>query len=647
MRTLLTALVSAGLAAAVGVAVVRGQADATNTPEAHIAAAKAAARQDHLGLFDRVCGSLTPAAQQAGSVGPESQTTLARGNWHADPVKVFDNLYFVGQTEYSAWAVTTSAGIILIDTIYDYSVEDEVVGGLRRLGLDPASIKYAIVSHGHGDHSGGAKYLQDHFGTRIILSADDWNLLDRSNGTKPRRDMVATDGQKLTLGDTTVTMYITPGHTYGTISTLIPVKDRGVPHVVAEWGGTAFNWLTNRSAYITPERPDSFWFTTYRTSARRFRDIADKAGADVIIANHTNFDGSKTKLPAVLARTAGDPNPYVIGKDGVQRYMTVAYECAMAGLAQSLAKERVASAPAAQPAQAQGQQGGGFSFANLPPPMVKENNTRKIAPHSYVIDDDSVVLVPNVGIVVGSKATLVVDTGMGPKNGAIVMKEVAKVSKNSQLYLVTTHFHAEHVAGISAFPAGTQYVISRVQQQDLDELGADLTKRFAGGSPVMGDLLKDAPVRHADVLFDREYKIDLGGVNVRLLALGSTHTRGDTMVFVEQDKVLYAGDVVMPRVPVAFSQTSSAKVWEDVLAQLTPLGATVIVPAHGPTGTGMMLAEQRAAFAGLRKRVGELKTKGQSVDDAVKTLTAEFQQQHPDWTATNRVGAIVRGMYAE
>ncbi len=116
---------------------------------------------------------------------------------------MFDNLYFVGQTEYSAWAVTTSAGIILVDTIYDYSVEDEVVGGLRKLGLDPATIKYAIVSHGHGDHSGGAKYLQDHFGTRIILSADDWDLLDRSNGTKPKRDMVATDGQKLTLGDTT------------------------------------------------------------------------------------------------------------------------------------------------------------------------------------------------------------------------------------------------------------------------------------------------------------------------------------------------------------------------------------------------------------------------------------------------------------
>ena len=134
--------------------------------------------------------------------------------------------------------------------------------------------------------------------------------------------MVVTDGQKLTLGDTTLTMYITPGHTAGTVSTLIPVKDRGTPHLVAEWGGTLIGGLR------TPEG-----FATYINSAERFRDIVAKAGADVIVSNHTNYDGSKVKLPAVLARKAGDPHPYVIGKDAVQRYLTVADECAKAGLA--------------------------------------------------------------------------------------------------------------------------------------------------------------------------------------------------------------------------------------------------------------------------------------------------------------------------
>src|SRR5262245_50945651 len=313
------------------------------TPDAvaqHVSAARAAAGKDFAGVFDRVCGDAVPPASTAKPAAPTTPAPRRTGppersTWHAEPAKVFDNLYFVGQTEYSAWAVTTSEGIIIIDTIFDYSVEDEVVGGLKKLGLDPNTIKYVIVSHGHGDHSGGAKFLQDRFNARVILSATDWDLLDKSNGSRPRRDMVATDGMKLTLGDTTLTLYLTPGHTLGTISTLIPVKDHGTPHLVAEWGGTAFNWSRGSPAYITPERPARFWYETYSNSARRFRDVAAKAGADVIIANHTIFDGSKTKIPALQKRGPQDPHPYVIGADGVRRYPTVADECAQAGLARS------------------------------------------------------------------------------------------------------------------------------------------------------------------------------------------------------------------------------------------------------------------------------------------------------------------------
>jgi metallo-beta-lactamase class B len=243
--------------------------------------------------------------------------------FHVDPVKVFDNLYFVGEKEYSAWAVTTSEGIILVDTIWDYSVADEIVGGLKKLGFDPAQIKYALVTHGHRDHVGGAKYLQDHFGTRIILSAADWDLVENSPRVtvKPKRDMVATDGQKLTLGDTTLTLYLTPGHTLGTVSVLIPVKDNGKPHLVAEWGGTGFNFEHSR------ER-----FQTYVASAERFGEIVAKSGADVLIANHTNLDGSKVKLPALALRKPGEENPWVIGNAAVRGYVKVAEECARASL---------------------------------------------------------------------------------------------------------------------------------------------------------------------------------------------------------------------------------------------------------------------------------------------------------------------------
>ena len=131
--------------------------------------------------------------------------------------------------------------------------------------------------------------------------------------------MVGTDGQKLTLGDTTITMYLTPGHTPGTLSYLIPVKDGGKPHLVAEWGGTAFNF---------PRTPENF--KVYAASAERFAEIAGKAGADAIISNHSDYDGSKTKIPALKNRKAGDPHPYVIGTDAVKRYMVVAGECAKA-----------------------------------------------------------------------------------------------------------------------------------------------------------------------------------------------------------------------------------------------------------------------------------------------------------------------------
>jgi metallo-beta-lactamase class B len=311
---------------------IRAQSSASEVQK-HIAAAKAAAGQEHLALFNMLCAEPTPTAQRRGAQAPAGPPQPAE--WHAEPVKVFDNLYFVGQTEYSAWAVTTSQGIIVIDTIWDYSVEDEVVGGLKKLGFDPQQIKYAIISHGHIDHAGGAKYLQDHFGTHVVASAADWDLLAGDTGPwpKPKRDMVAVDGQRLTLGDTTLTFYLTPGHTLGTISTLIPVNDEGKPHLVAEWGGTAFNWLTNRRGYITPEHPDRFWFETYSASAERFRKIVADSGADVLISNHTIYDGSKKKLPAVANRKPGDPNPYVIGNDSVQRYLIVADECAKAGLA--------------------------------------------------------------------------------------------------------------------------------------------------------------------------------------------------------------------------------------------------------------------------------------------------------------------------
>jgi metallo-beta-lactamase class B len=289
--------------------------------ERHIAAARAAAGE-HATMVDRLCpmpGVARPV--QGNRTAPPG--VPARESWHAEPAKVFDNFYFVGMTEFSAWAVTTSEGIIVIDPLFDYSVEDEVVEGLRKLGLDPASIEYVLVSHGHLDHVGGAKLLQERFGARVLLTAADWDLLERDNPPwKPRRDMEITDGMKLTLGDTTLTMYHTPGHTNGTVSTLIPLRDGATRRVGALWGGTLFNF-----------GPDAARFRSYAESAAKFREIAAAAGADVLLSNHTDYDGTKQKLPALASRAPGAPHPYVVGNESVRRYLTVANECAQAALA--------------------------------------------------------------------------------------------------------------------------------------------------------------------------------------------------------------------------------------------------------------------------------------------------------------------------
>lgn len=303
----------------------------------HVAAARAAVGQ-HGGarvLFERLCVAPPPvrAPQPGQPPAAQPQAPPPRAQWYAEPVKVFDNLYFVGQTAYTAWAVVTSEGIIVIDPLFEYSVAEEVADGLTKLGLDPKQIRYVLVSHAHRDHVAGARYLQERFGARVILSEADWNLLETSTGgwPKAKRDIVATDGQMLTLGDTTLTLYLTPGHTLGTISTIIPVKDGGRSHVAVLWGGTGFNWRSGSSRYITPERPAGFWYESYSNSARRLRDLAAKAGADVILSNHPRYDASDVNLPALAKRRAGDPHPYVIGQEGVSRFLTVAEECATAG----------------------------------------------------------------------------------------------------------------------------------------------------------------------------------------------------------------------------------------------------------------------------------------------------------------------------
>jgi glyoxylase-like metal-dependent hydrolase (beta-lactamase superfamily II) len=281
------------------------------------------------------------------------------------------------------------------------------------------------------------------------------------------------------------------------------------------------------------------------------------------------------------------------------------------------------------------------------PPLVRENATIKLSEHVWAIPDDHVGGVPNVGFVMGSKAALVIDTGLGPRNTQTILRELDKLGKRPELYLVTTHFHPEHAGGSSAFPSNTKFVLSRIQQQDIDELGMGMMETFSRMSPLHAELLKDVKFRKADILFDREYTIHLGGVDVNLLSLGSTHTRGDTLAYVRQDRVLFAGDIVMNHAFLAFGKFSSLNAWLGVLDRIDSLKAVKLVPSHGSIGEVSLVGEQRGVLKMVQSRSRELKAQGKSAEEAAPVVTAELQAKYPDWTAPARVSQAVRSAYDE
>ncbi len=288
------------------------------------------------------------------------------------------------------------------------------------------------------------------------------------------------------------------------------------------------------------------------------------------------------------------------------------------------------------------------SPAGGPDALIREGIVERISEHVYVIPQNGVRLVPNVGIVVGSRATLVVDTGLGPINARTILREVARVRRGPDLYVVSTHYHAEHAAGEEAFPASATIVRARSQQQDIDELGAEGLLRFRTFSPLVEELLSGVRYRAADVLFEREHVLDLGGVRARLLALGPTHTRGDTMVHVEGDGVLLAGDVVMNRqFPVFVGPASSVAAWRAVLDELAALEVRRVVPSHGPHGEGALIDEQRTYLEALDAQVRGLKASGRSVDETAELVTSAMRAAYRGWTGERWIGAAARTAYRE
>jgi metallo-beta-lactamase class B len=246
-----------------------------------------------------------------------------------EPARLFDNVYAAGNSETVVYAITTSDGIILIDSGAAAEVGTVLLPGLAELGLDPADVKLVLLGHGHSDHYGGAAYFQTEYGARIGTTESDWDTIEQAaargrgaDATAPSRDLIVREGAPVALGDTVITPVEIPGHTPGALGFIFPVFDNGERHVAGLFGGTVL-----ATAYTpTPG------LVQYVDSIAHFLEFAAAEGVDVELQNHPIFDDMPGKLAALAARGSGEPHPFVIGADRFQRFWGIVSECMRADI---------------------------------------------------------------------------------------------------------------------------------------------------------------------------------------------------------------------------------------------------------------------------------------------------------------------------
>jgi len=289
------------------------------------------------------------------------------------------------------------------------------------------------------------------------------------------------------------------------------------------------------------------------------------------------------------------------------------------------------------------------AFGQFPSPTLTEVTT-KVSEHIFMTTG-----FPNVVYVVGNNATLVVDTGLGNNNGALVARTAKRLSKGPKLFLTTTHYHPEHAAGIGGFPPETVLIRPAVQQQELEKEG-EQTMTFFRNSPQFASSLQGVgPLRPPDITFETEAKLDLGGgVTVRLMFLGAGHTASDELILVDPDRALITGDIVQNKVvPSVASSGGSFSSWLTVLDKLVPLHPRIVIPTHSKVGDASLITSEAAFIRDMQGRAAVLKRSGVSAAEAVTKMTEVFKTNYPEWAANpdwpnlNSMTGFVNRLYAE
>ena len=283
---------------------------------------------------------------------------------------------------------------------------------------------------------------------------------------------------------------------------------------------------------------------------------------------------------------------------------------------------------------------------NIPDPVVQVSGAVEVAPDVVVIPNDGVGLVPNIGVVGGSDAVLVVDTGLGIANASSVLSFALEVARGRRIYLTTTHFHPEHAFGASVFD---RYVVNRAQAQDLSLKGAGYLERFRGFGGAVASRLEGVAVPVPDVVFDGVHTLDLGGRSVVLRPTGRGHTLGDQVIEVPDAGVLFTGDLaetgqfaIFPWFPPHDTDVSGLA-WIDVLDRLIAAQPRIVVPGHGTTGGPEVLSGVRDYLRELRDETWSRRDSA----DVVAEVRAVLVARHPSWTGQEWIERGVGCLCAE
>ena len=271
-----------------------------------------------------------------------------------------------------------------------------------------------------------------------------------------------------------------------------------------------------------------------------------------------------------------------------------------------------------------------------PSPVIRPELAKKISEKIYVIPDNFVRLVPNVGIIIGDEAVLVVDTGLGIENGKKVYDLVSELSEIKKIFVTISHYHPEHSLGVRGFPEDAKFIASRAQSLEMNN-GQHIKDQFARQSVINNQLINNTPYPKPNIVYDDHYTVDLGGLTVQLISVGPLHTEGDSIIFIKEESVLFAGDVIMGGIiPSIDPEHASFDRWEKAIERIEELSPKLIIGSHGDIGKQALIQEWKSLISTISFALSEYRSESYSESTAIRQLTLLLEKEFSGWRNDRR-----------